>query len=203
MVHDMHAVTAPHPLGTLATIRQGHPFRGAIRAIAEGDVQVIQLKDLTVDALRPGVPLLRTVVRARKTPDWVRDQDILIAGRGNHPLAMLLRDPPLATLCSPHLYVLRVEQPQQVLPAFLAWQLNQPPAQQYLRRQSAGSRQRSIRRSVLDQLPVQVPPLPQQQRIIALARRVRDEQACLEALIRNRQQQFAAVAADVLTGVIA
>jgi hypothetical protein len=203
MVYDMHAVTAPCPLSTLASVRQGHPFRGAIRAVAEGDVQVIQLKDLAVDALRPDVPLLRTVLRARKTPDWVRDQDILIAGRGNHPLAMLLRDPPPATLCSPHLYVLRVDHPQQVLPAFLAWQLNQPPAQQYLRRQSAGSRQQSIRRSVLDQLPVQVPPVAKQHRILALARRVRDEQDCLEALIRNRQQQLAAVAAQMLAGVVA
>ncbi|WP_411852475.1 restriction endonuclease subunit S [Stenotrophomonas sp. LGBM10] len=196
----MHIVTAPRLLGTLATVRQGHPFRGAIRAVADGDVQVIQLKDLAVDALRPDVPLLRTVLRARKAPDWVRDQDILIAGRGNHPLAMLLRDPPPATLCSPHLYVLRVEHPQQLLPAFLAWQLNQPPAQQYLRRQSAGSRQQSIRRSVLDQLPVQVPPVDQQQRILALARRVRVEQDCLEALVRNRQQQLAAVAERILAG---
>lgn len=200
MVYGMHIVTAPRLLGTLATVRQGHPFRGAIRAVADGDVQVIQLKDLAVDALRPDVPLLRTVLRARKAPDWVRDQDILIAGRGNHPLAMLLRDPPPATLCSPHLYVLRVEHPQQLLPAFLAWQLNQPPAQQYLRRQSAGSRQQSIRRSVLDQLPVQVPPVDQQQRILALARRVRVEQDCLEALVRNRQQQLAAVAERILAG---
>lgn len=203
MVYAMHAVTSRHLLGTVATVRQGHPFRGAIRAVAEGDVQVIQLKDLAADALRPDAPLLRTVLRARKTPDWVRDQDILIAGRGNHPLAMLLRDPPPATLCSPHLYVIRVEHPQVLLPAFLAWQLNQPPAQHYLRRQSAGSRQQSIRRSVLDVLPVQVPPLIQQQRVLALARRVRDEQDCLEALIRNRQQQLAAVAERMLNGAVA
>ncbi|MNK35560.1 hypothetical protein D3C87_540900 [compost metagenome] len=86
----MNTLTRIALLGDVASIRQGHPFRGAIAAVAEGPVQVIQLKNLALDGLQERDHLLRTALRARKPPDWVQDQDVLIAARGNHPLAMLL-----------------------------------------------------------------------------------------------------------------
>ncbi|MCC7634400.1 restriction endonuclease subunit S [Stenotrophomonas rhizophila] len=196
----MNALTRIIALGDLASIRQGHPFRGAIAAVADGPVQVIQLKNLAVAGLQEREALLRTALRPRKAPHWVQDQDVLMAARGNHPMAMLLRDPPQFTVCSPHLYVLRVGNPELLLPAFLAWQLNQRPAQAYLRQQAAGSRQQSLRKVVVAQLPLQVPPLAQQQRVIAIARAAQAERQCLEALIHNRQQEIAAVAERVLEG---
>lgn len=198
----MNALTRITSLGDVASIRQGHPFRGAIAAVADGPVRVIQLKDLDPDGLPDGDLLLRTALRPRKLPDWVQDQDVLMAARGNHPLAMLLRTPPQWTVCSPHLYVLRICT-DALLPAFLAWQLNQRAAQAYLRQQAAGSRQQSLRRAAVAQLPLCVPPLDQQRRIVAIAAAVQAEQRCLEALIHNRQQEIAVVAEQLLQGCAA
>lgn len=195
----MNTLTRIALLGDVASIRQGHPFRGAIGAVPGGPVQVIQLKNLSADGLREREHLLRTVLRARKPPDWVQDQDVLIAARGNHPLAMLLRAPPESTVCSPHMYMVRVST-ADLLPAFLAWQLNQRAAQAYLHQQAAGSRQQSLRKTVVAQLPLRIPPLPQQQRIVAIAQAVQAEQRCLEALIHNRQQEIAVVAEQFLQG---
>ncbi|MNK35557.1 EcoKI restriction-modification system protein HsdS [compost metagenome] len=195
----MNTLTRIALLGDVASIRQGHPFRGAIAAVAEGPVQVIQLKNLALDGLQERDHLLRTALRARKPPDWVQDQDVLIAARGNHPLAMLLHNPPESTVCSPHLYVLRVCTPD-LLPAFLAWQLNQRAAQAYLRQQAAGSRQQSLRKTAVARLPVHLPPVAQQRRIVGIATAAQAEQRCLEALIHIRQQEIAVVAERMLHG---
>jgi restriction endonuclease S subunit len=95
--------------------------------------------------------------------------------------------------------VLRVCTPD-LLPAFLAWQLNQRAAQAYLRQQAAGSRQQSLRKTAVAQLPVHVPPVAQQRRIVGIASAAQAEQRCLEALIHIRQQEIAVVAEQVLQG---
>lgn len=195
------AMNIPHGsarLGDIAGIRQGHPFRGAITASADGPVRVIQLKNVTAAGMQDADDLLRTWLSHRKTPDWVRDGDVLLTARGSHPAAALLCDPPDATVCSPHLYVIRLAEPATVMPAFLAWQLNQPAAQDYLRRQSAGSRQQSLRKPAVESIPVRMPPMLQQQRIVTLARAAMVERSRCEQLMAARQEEVSRYAARLL-----
>lgn len=98
----------------------------------------------------------------------------------------------------PHIYVIRVKAPQQLLPAFLAWQLNQAPAQRYLRQSAEGSNQLSIRRTVLDMTPIRLPPLSLQQAVIALEQAAQAERAALHALINNRTAELAILAERLL-----
>ncbi|WP_314101155.1 restriction endonuclease subunit S [uncultured Stenotrophomonas sp.] len=176
-------------LGDIASIRQGHPFRGAIVACADGPVRVIQLKNVTAAGVQDADDLLRTRLSHRKTPDWVKDGDVLLAARGSHPAAALLCSPPEGTVCSPHLYVIRLKDPATVMPAFLAWQLNQPGAQDYLRGQSAGSRQQSVRKASVLDLPIQVPPLVHQHRIVTIARTAMIERSRCELLMSARHEE--------------
>ncbi|MGH8036125.1 MAG: restriction endonuclease subunit S [Stenotrophomonas sp.] len=185
-------------LADIASVRQGHPFRGAIAEVSDGPVRVIQLKNVTASGLHEPHALLRTRLRPRKEPEWVRHEDVLLTARGNRPVAALLCSPPPDTVCTPHLYVIRVTSTCTVLPAFLAWQLNQPPAQEQLRRQSAGSRQKSVRKIAVEQLVLRLPPLAQQRRIVAIARAAQLECSRLEALIAARRQEIAAVTARLL-----
>lgn len=190
-----------HPiqrLADIASVRQGHPFRGAIADVADGPVRVIQLKNITALGVHAPDALLRTRLRPRKVPEWVRHEDVVLTARGNQPLAALLCSPPPETVCSPHLYVIRVADTGRVLPAFLAWQLNQAPAQEHLRRQSAGSRQKSLRKAAVEQVPLRLPPLAQQQRIVAIALAAQAECCHFEALIAARRREVAAVAARLL-----
>lgn len=144
--------------------------------------------------------LLRTRLSHRKAPDWVRDGDVLLAARGNHAMAALLCDPPECTVCSPHLYVIRLMDPAKVMPAFLAWQLNQSAVQDQLRRQLAGSRQQSLRKTSVEDLPIQVPPLLQQQRIVRIARAAQLERSHCEALMAARHEEVARYAEHLLVG---
>jgi len=189
MFGAMNISHATARLGDIASIRQGHPFRGAIVACADGPVRVIQLKNVTAAGVQDADDLLRTRLSHRKTPDWVKDGDVLLAARGSHPAAALLCSPPESTVCSPHLYVIRLKDPATVMPAFLAWQLNRPGAQDYLRGQSAGSRQQSVRKASVLDLPIQVPPIVHQHRIVTIARTAMIERSRCELLMSARHEE--------------
>ncbi|WP_425478499.1 restriction endonuclease subunit S [Dyella dinghuensis] len=185
-------------MGELADIRLGYPFRGGISEVPGGAVRVIQTRDLSRDGLKPQSDWLTTQMEGRKQPDWLLDQDVLFAARGTHTYAALVTLPPAQTVCSPHLYVIRVRAPQQLLPAFLAWQLNQAPIQRYLRQWAEGSHQLSIRRTVLEGALVRIPPLEQQRTAIKLQRAALAERDALQALITNREMELAMLAEHLL-----
>lgn len=194
MTHDAKFLT----LDEVADIRVGHPFRGAIPEVAKGDVRVIQLKDLSRSGLKDRDTLLTTTIAGRKEPEWVRDQDLVFVARGWSNYATLVTDPPLRTVCSPHLYLMRVREPGWILPGFLAWQLQQAPVQRYLRQAAEGTLQVSVRRSLLGKLEIRVPSVTQQKVVLQMQRAASEERSAYEALIKNREDELAAFAERLL-----
>lgn len=85
-----------------------------------------------------------------------------------------------------------------LLPEFLAWQINQLPAQRYLSKNAEGTDQPSIRRAVLEALPIAVPAMAQQHQLINLDKAARQERNLLEGLIHNREQQLQAMVLKLL-----
>jgi hypothetical protein len=93
---------------------------------------------------------------------------------------------------------MRVKRPDWLLPGFLAWQLQQLPAQRHLRLAAEGTLQVSIRRSELEKLAVRVPPVAQQRTVLELQRVAAAERSTYEALIKNREDELAAIAEQLL-----
>ena len=187
------------PLNLFADVRAGYSFRGSVPETAGGEALAVQMRD--IDALRgvrwPGV--VRTRLEGRRAPDWLRRDDILFAIRGTRNIAVCLDDVPAPAVASQYFFLIRVRDPAELLPEFLAWQINQQPAQRYLGSNAEGSDQLSIRRGVLEGLPVAVPPLAAQRRLIDLVHTVRAERETLERLIDNRERQLQAIVRDLLT----
>jgi restriction endonuclease S subunit len=77
--------------------------------------------------------------------------------KGARFYAVCIDDPPERAVCSPHFFHLQVAPDRQLLPAFLAWQINQPPFQRQVLQAAEGSSQLSIRRPVLESLMLSVP----------------------------------------------
>lgn len=186
-------------LRDVAEIRSGHPFRGAVPESSGGSVRVVQIRDLSRNGLKDRDALIRAEVEGRKVPDWLLDDDVLLVARGSHIFAGLVTGVPARTVCSQHLYVVRLKAPNQLLPAFLAWQLNQPPAQRYLRQSAEGSHQLSIRRSMLEKTLIRIPPIDRQHAAVALERVAYAERDAMQALIKNRETELAILAERLLT----
>ena len=181
-------------IGTLIAIQSGFPFRGSIAEAAHGQVLAVQMKDVDPEFGVRWSGVLRTELPGRKLPDWLLEDDLLFVSRGTRFHAVCLGKPPGPAVCSPHFFHLRVKPEAKVLPAFVAWQINQPPFQRRVQQAAEGSSQLSIRRPVLESLCLHVPSLANQRKLVALADLARQEKKVLLQLVRNRDQQLQALA---------
>ncbi|VTU39730.1 hypothetical protein H6CHR_05579 [Variovorax sp. PBL-H6] len=189
---SIHAISTP--LGAEVRIRAGHPFRGAIADVRGGPVLAVQMKDLDPVHGVDWQGVIRTRLEGRREPDWLAAEDLLFVARGTRFYATCVGDLPGPSVCGQHLFHLRVKPGRALLPAFLAWLINQAPFQRALRRAAEGSSQLSVRRPVLESLPIGVPSLADQQHIVALASLARRERQLHDLLVRNRERQFESIA---------
>lgn len=184
-------------LGDVVDVRSGHPFRGSIEESAEGNAMAVQMKDVDSECGVNWTDVIRTTLVGRKQPDWLKAGDVLFVSKGVRFYAVCIDEPPSPAVCSPHFFHLQVASHVPLLPAFLAWQINQSPFQRQVQQAAEGSSQLSIRRPVLESLTLSVPSLADQHRIVTLSELARQERRALYQLIHNREKQIQALAEDL------
>ena len=187
-------------LGNLAHIRAGHPFRGAVEAVPEGAVAVVQMKDILPGGGVDWSSALRTELVGRKEPDWLSGGDLLFVSRGSRYFAVCVDSPPAPAVCGPHLFHLTVKARELLRPDFLAWVVGQGPVQRQLQQAASGSLQLSVTRQALEALEIPLPPLATQRVLTDLAAAAARERAVLTALIQNRELQLEALASALASG---
>ncbi|MDZ4050413.1 MAG: restriction endonuclease subunit S [Limnobacter sp.] len=187
-------------LKQIATINAGYPFRGRIPEVKGSDVVAVQMKDvsLTEGILWSGC--IETELAGKREPDYLTTGDILLAARGSHNYAVQVDDSLLSTgkraVAAPHFFMISPKR-DNILPEFLLWLLNQAPAQRYFEQNAEGTLTKSIRRSVLEDTPVLVPPVEKQQAIVAMANTLREEYKLIQKLISNGERMMNTVAKDL------
>ncbi|MBC8210088.1 MAG: restriction endonuclease subunit S [Gammaproteobacteria bacterium] len=184
-------------LHEIADIEAGHPFRGAIPEHDHGDCQVIQVRDIDTDGQVNWDGVIYTQITGRKRPDWLREGSIIFAARGARNMATCISNLDRQVVCAQHFFRITLKTADGILPEFIAWQLNQTSLQRYFRQSAEGSAQVSIRRAVLEQALVALPPLEQQIILMRFADKALKEKQLLTKLIDNRQQQIDAIANDL------
>lgn len=184
-------------VGDVAQLKGGYPFRGSIEESIEGATLAVQMKDVDPERGVNWSSVTRTNLAGRKQPEWLKAGDVLFVFKGARFYAVCIDEPPTPAVCSPHFLHMEVGTQVPLLPAFLAWQINQPPFQRQLQQAAEGSSQLSIRRPVLESLTLSLPSLPDQQRIVNLAALASQERHALHQLIQNRVQQLHALAEDL------
>lgn len=185
-------------LGNVATIQAGYPFRGSIPDVPDSDVHVVQTRDVSLESRIAWKSVMRTGDPNGRDDYRLKNGDILFLARGYKFIAEALTDVPAKTICSPHFFIIRTLQPNVLLPAFLAWQINQGPSQQYLNMAAEGSGQLSVRRSIVETLLLAIPDIDHQMRLLNLDKLVRQERDVLTRLQANLQQQLHVLAQGLL-----
>ena len=186
-------------LNEIASIRAGHPFRGAIKGSDDGNGYVIQTRDQSEYGAIDWSELVCTQITGRNEPEWLKPGDIIFSARGLRNLASCIPELDKPTVCSPHYFVISV-QSHCVMPEFLAWQLNQPIAQRYFQQSAEGSAQRTIRRAILESTPISVPSIEMQERMMKMVQAVEREEIIYKELIDLRQSELQAIAQRILSG---
>ena len=174
-------------LRDIADIQIGYPFRGRVKPDSNGTHFVIQIKDID-KSQHLCIDDLDKVIPPGAPPDkyQVRDGDVLFLSRGHRNFAIPVHDPPDYTIVASYFYILRPKT-SEVLPGYMAWWINQEPAQSYLRSVSGGSHMPIVRRAEFELLEIQIPNVETQQTIIQLDELLCREQYLLSEIDKRRK----------------
>jgi hypothetical protein len=155
-------------LSDLVDIQMGYSFRGGVAHDPSAPVAVVQMKDLGDDGLVDFSALARVSMDVR-ADQLLREGDIIFRSRGDRATCAMVASGPGRALVAAPLLILRVRDSQRVLPAYLTWSINQPPAQAYLAKRAEGSNVKMITIATLGGLPVEVPSVGHQRVVVELA----------------------------------
>lgn len=182
-------------LNKLADIRAGHTFRGRIVEDPSGNIPVVQIKDLKDQTRLAADQLPRMNWPGGKTADrsvaTVHPGDILLPARGEYYQASMLggNEPVIATN---QLFVLRLTS-KAITPEYLSWYINQSTAQKYFLTHRGGTSIPMLNKQSLGALPVVVPPLAIQEKILVIQRCWEEEKRVTEQLLTNRENMLKGV----------
>lgn len=172
-------------LGGLAEVQMGYPFRSRLEHDPQGDVAVIQMKDIDDANLLHAEEAIRVALPTGKTHHLLRAGDLLFRSRGRSNGAALVAegiDP--AVLAAPMLLI----RPHKVLPAYLCWYINAPATQAQLAALAEGTSVRMISAEALKSFSIPVPPLDEQRHIAEAAALAEQEQTLLARIAALRQR---------------
>jgi restriction endonuclease S subunit len=171
-------------LKDMVTIRSGRLFRGKIEPDPTGDYQVIQIGDIDVDRKLSYQDLTRISLPDIKPSQLVQKGDVLFISRGMRKHAVAITEELNNVITTSQIFILRPY--ERLLPEYLAWYLNQIPAQRYLEEHSSGTNVSLINMEAFGKLPVRTPKLDIQQKIVQIYElSVRERE--LTELIRRRR----------------
>ncbi len=173
-------------LQNITNLRAGYSFRGRIESASDGAYQVVQIKDVAGGVFVPTEPLLRTNLPDVNPSHLLHKGEVLFVARAARRTAAVVEHELPNTIFGSQFFVCEVK--DGVDPAYLAWYINQKPAQRYLEENATGTNVRIVTKEALGRLPVTVPPLATQRKIAEVYFLSLREKHLLDELQTKRSQ---------------
>jgi restriction endonuclease S subunit len=177
----------------LATVQMGYPFRSRLEGSTDGDMQVIQMKDLLNNNTVGCEELVKVEKEKVKEHHLAQKGDLIFRSRGLTTTAAILRDDPGRAVVSAPLLRIRITEPDRILPEYLNWYISQRDAQIFLTSRAKGTAQKMISKQTIEDLEVTLPSLEKQKTIVELASLSAREQTLLHTLADKREQYIGAI----------
>lgn len=185
-------------LDEIASVQLGYSFRRGVKHDPAGSVCVVQMRDLGEDNVVDPSGLDR-VDQDLPQHHALECDDILLRSRGDSvSSAILRRDLGRAVAAAPLLRIRATD--TRILPEFLNWYINQPPAQLYFARHAEGSNVKMISPGALEALPVAIPTLEHQRALVDLAGLTVREKELVRELCRCRNDLLSQITLNYLEG---
>ena len=176
------------PLGDVARVSTGYPFRRKVEAEEGGDIVVIQIKDVdSTEGISEGGTIVLRSEGGKYENHLLQAGDLLFQSRGSrHPVAVV--EGGVRGIAATGLHVIRPD-PERVMPHYLAWWLNHPQSQTRLTGVARGTYIPFISAGELVAFRVALPSLAVQTRIVEIDHLRRLEQK-LGARLEQLNQQL-------------
>jgi restriction endonuclease S subunit len=170
----------------ITDIQMGYQFRGKVEPDPKGTHKVMQIRDfdefqnLNVEGMYTVTP------KSDAVRYMVSKGDVLFLSRGQRNFAIPIDYDLENTIAASYFFILRTKI-RKVLPEYLAWYINQTPAQEYLHNIARrGTHMPLVPLSVFADLPIEVPDIKTQSTIVELSNLMEKERLLLNRLQDRR-----------------
>ena len=151
-------------LGDISEIQVGYQSREGIRAHLDGSHFLLQVRDFNNLHQVDWSNLTRFTPASSMTKSEIQPGDVLFLAKGQDNFACPVNRVTNHVLAANSFYILRPDQ-ATILPDYLAWWLNQAPAQEFIQLNRSGSSLPFLSVSALSRLEVRIPPIKVQRKI--------------------------------------
>ncbi len=183
---------------SIADVRTGYQFRGKVVHDDQGDIDVIQIKD--IDELQEiATDDLTTVSLENPERHFVQPGDVLFLSRGHRMYGTIVPELRRPTVASSYFFVLNTKK-DKVCPRYLAWFLNEPGFQRRVHSLVRGSHMPLISRTDFIALQVDIPDLHTQQKIARINELMLREARLIDQLKSKRAELIEAISRKLMTG---
>jgi hypothetical protein len=181
----------------IADINIGYQFRTKIVPTDDGTHSVIQIRDFDDSRNLRVDNLMRVNIDKPVEQFHVNKGDVLFLSRGHRNWAAPIVNDLRHAIAASHFFVIRVKKPD-VLPEYIAWYINQAPAQEFLHMNARhGTHMPLISLSAFKGLEVEVPSIDKQKKIVELSSLLEREKQLLAQLQEKRTRLINAVCLKV------
>lgn len=176
-------------LSELTEVKSGCLFRSRLAYDRNGNVKVVQLKDVDRNG-NLNLDDLITIESIQKGRfHFLQDGDVIFKAKSNKHVAAAFRSSMKNVITTLHYFVLSLKD-SNVLPEYLAWYLNQKPAQKYFNSNAAGTRIPIINKQILSELNIPVISLEKQQRVVDIHKLMCKENDLIEKIAEKRKKLY-------------
>ncbi len=175
-------------LKDVAEIYSGQGLRGDAKKNCSDGYQVIQMGDLEAEGSIAWGRLQRMHFDTVRDFRFVQNGDILFQAKGQINFAVSLGKVKPEVIAGAPLYIIRIKNTRNILPEYVSWFINQKPAQQHLKRISAGTGIPLINTKNLSSLEIDLPKTAIQLKIIKIHKLSVKEKQLHKRLQGKRQQ---------------
>ena len=170
----------------IADVQIGYQFRKKIEPADDGTNRVIQIRDFDENHTLNRECLSRVRIDKSTEQYLIHQGDVLFLSRGHRNWAAPIIDELQNTVAAGHFFVIKVRN-EIILPEYLAWYINQSPAQEYIHNIARrGTHMPLVTLSAFKGLPVDVPDMAIQYKIVGLSRLIEKEKKLLAELQGKR-----------------
>ena len=148
----------------IAEVILGFTFRTTLKETDDGNIAVLQAKNITDNLLIDGDILVLTEIDKLRSNALAKNNDVVISSRGNFKSAVLhLGKSPV--VASSSTYLLRL-QTKDVLPEYLSIYLNSKYGQKQIKGRATGAVISALPKRSLESIEVNIPSLAKQRKAI-------------------------------------
>ena len=188
-----------YKLKDIATIVSGYSFRSKVQNNPDGDTYVIKMRDISPD--RTNIANSPHKFNGSKIHEkhLLQNGDILFMAKGANNFAVNYHGQLKPSFAASAFFVIRINN-KSINPAFICIYINSAIGQHFFKANMAGTYIPNINKATLNDMVLFIPPMDEQNKIIALHGAHRKEKELLRTLLSKKELMMNELIKNLITG---